>query len=141
MVIHVVIASAIIALGTYTGVLLAGIDISLGDVLAIHLMVTLISIFVGGIAMVVSIVSGRGVMAILVAMLVGVVMYAWSSFLPMAGSALLADLAWLSPWHQFIATDPMGSGVDWASAALLTVLAVVPLVVGVYLFKRRDVAA
>jgi ABC-2 type transport system permease protein len=141
MVIHVVIASAIIALGTYTGVLLAGIDIGLGDVLAMHLMVTLISIFVGGIAMVVSIVSGRGVMAILVAMLVGVVMYAWSSFLPMAGSALLADLAWLSPWHQFIATDPMGSGVPWASAALLTVLAVVPLVVGVYLFKRRDVAA
>ena len=66
-------------------------------------------------------------------------MYAWSSFLPMAEAT--ADLAWLSPWHHYIATDPMGSGVDWASAALLAILAVVPLVIGVYLFKRRDIPA
>jgi ABC-2 type transport system permease protein len=129
------------ALGTYMGILVAGIDVSLADVLSIHLMVTLLSIFVGGIAMVVSIISGRGVMAILVAMLVGVVMYAWSSFLPMASSELLGDLAWLSPWHQFIATDPMGSGVDWASAALLAILAIVPALASIYLFKRRDIAA
>jgi len=141
MVIHVLVASGLMALGTYLGVLLAGIDISLADILSIHLMVTLLSIFVGGIAMVVSIISGRGVVAILVAMLVGVLMYAWSSFLPMASSELIGDLAWLSPWHQFIATDPMGSGVDWASAALLAILAIVPLVASVYLFKRRDIAA
>ena len=141
MVVHVLIASGLMALGTYVGILVAGIDVSLADVLSIHLMVTLLSIFVGGIAMVVSIISGRGVMAILVAMLVGVVMYAWSSFLPMASSELLADLAWLSPWHHFIATDPMGSGVDWASAALLAVLAIVPVVASIYLFRRRDIAA
>jgi len=137
----VVLASVIIGMGTYVGIVLAGIEIGLGDVLAMHLMVTLISIFVGGVAMAVSIVSGRGVMAILVAMLLAVIMYAWSSFLPLAGSAFINDLAWLSPWHHFIATDPMGSGVDWASAALLAILAVVPLVVSVYLFKRRDIAS
>ena len=141
MVVHVLIASGLIALGTYMGILVAGIDVSLANVLSIHLMVTLLSIFVGGIAMVVSIISGRGVMAILVAMLVGVVMYAWSSFLPMASSELLGDLAWLSPWHHFIATDPMGNGVDWPSAAWLAILAVIPLGASVYLFKRRDIAA
>jgi ABC-2 type transport system permease protein len=141
MIIHVVLASAIIGVMTYAGVLLAGIDIGIDQVLAIHLMVTLLSIFVGGIALLVSIISGRGVLAILVAMLVAVVMYALSAFLPMAGNELVNDLAWLSPWQHFIATDPMGSGVDPASAALLAILAVAPLVVGVYLFKRRDVAA
>lgn len=141
LVVHVVLASAIIALFTQAGILLAGIDIGFDQVLAIHLMVTLISLFVGGIAMVVSIISGRGVLAILVAMLVAVVMYAISAFLPMAGNELVNDLAWLSPWQHFIATDPMGSGVDWASATLLAILAVVPLVASVYLFKRRDVAA
>ena len=141
MVVHVVIASGIIALLTYVGIVISGIDIGLDQVLAIHLMVTLISIFVGGIALVVSIISGRGVLAILVAMLVAVVMYAVSAFLPMAGNELVNDLAWLSPWQHFIATDPMGSGVDWASAALLAILALIPLVMGVYLFKRRDVAA
>ena len=141
MIVHVLIASGIIAILTQVGILLAGIDIGFEQVLAIHLMVTLISIFVGGIAMVVSIISGRGVIAILLAMLVAVVMYAVSAFLPMAGNELVNDLAWLSPWQHFIATDPMGSGVDWASAALLLVLAVIPLVLSVYLFKRRDVAA
>ena len=141
MVVHVVLASAIIAALTYVGILAAGLDIGFDQVLAIHLMVTLLSIFVGGIAMVVSIVSGRGVVAILLAMLVAVVMYAMSAFLPMAGNDFVNDLAWLSPWQHFIATDPMGSGVDWASAALLAILAVIPPIVGVYLFKRRDIAA
>ena len=72
-------------------------------------------------------------------MLVAIVMYAWSSFVPMADA--IADLAWLSPWHHYIATDPMGRGIDWPSAVLLTILAVIPLVASVYLFKRRDVAA
>ena len=54
---------------------------------------------------------------------------------------LLGDLAWLSPWHHFIATDPMGNGVDWPSAAWLAILAAIPLGASVHLFKRRDIAA
>jgi ABC-2 type transport system permease protein len=139
MVIHVVLAAALIGLMVYIGIVAVGIDISLANVFAISFMLTLLCVFVGGIAAVASILAGRGVLAILVAMLVGIVMYAWSAFLPMAEAT--ADLAWLSPWHHYIGTDPMGSGIDWASAALLTILAAVPLVIAVYLFKRRDVAA
>ena len=102
-------------------------------------MLALLSVFVGGVSMAISIVSGRGVLAILAGMLVAIAMYAWSSFVPMADA--IADMAWLSPWHHYIGTDPLGSGMDWASAALLTVLAVAPLVIGVYLFKRRDISA
>jgi ABC-type transport system involved in multi-copper enzyme maturation permease subunit len=35
----------------------------------------------------------------------------------------------------------MGSGIDWASAAWLLVLGIVPLALSVYLFRRRDIAA
>ena len=139
MILHVLIAAGLIGLLTYIGIVISGIDISLLDVAAITLMLSLLSVFVGGIAMVISILAGRGTLAILLGMLVGVVMYVWSSVLPM--SETTAELAWLSPWHHYIATDPMGSGIDWASAALLTILAVVPLVVGVYVFKRRDIPA
>jgi ABC-2 type transport system permease protein len=72
-------------------------------------------------------------------MLVAVFAYAWSSFVPMADA--IADWAWLSPWHHYIGTDPLGSGIDWPSAALLAILAVLPLVAGVYLFRRRDIPA
>ena len=139
MILHVLIAAGLIGLLTYIGIVISGIDISLLDVAAITLMLSLLSVFVGGIAMIISILAGRGTLAILLGMLVGVVMYVWSSVLPM--SETTAELAWLSPWHHYIATDPMGSGIDWASAALLTILAVVPLVVGVYVFKRRDIPA
>ncbi len=141
MVLHVLIAAGLVGLLTWLGMVASGIDIGFVDVVAITLMLSLVSVFVGGIAMVISIIAGRGVLAILLAMLVAVVMYAWSSFLPMAENELLSDLAWLSPWHHYIATDPLGTGVDWASAALLAALAVVPLVIGVYLFKRRDIPA
>jgi ABC-2 type transport system permease protein len=139
MVIHVVLAVALLGVMVWIGIVASGLDIAAGNVFAISLMLSLVSVFVGGISMVVSILSGRGVLAILAGMIVAIAMYAWSSFVPMADA--IADLAWLSPWHHYIGTDPLGSGVDWASAALLALLAVAPLAVGVYLFKRRDIAA
>ncbi len=139
MIIHVTVACGLIGLLVWVGVAVSGIDISAVNVVAISLMLTLLSVFVGGISMVVSIVTGRGVLAILAGMLVAIAMYAWSSFVPMADA--ISELAWLSPWHHYIGTDPLGSGVDWGSAALLAILAVLPLVAGVYLFKRRDIAA
>ncbi len=139
MVIHVIVAAGLVGLLVWIGVAVSGIDVSAANVVAISLMLSLLAILVGGVSMVVSIVSGRGVLAILVAMLVAIAMYAWSSFVPMADA--ISELAWLSPWHHYIGTDPLGSGVDWGSAALLAMLAVLPLVAGVYLFKRRDIAA
>jgi len=139
MVIHVAVAAGLVGLLTWVGIVMSDIDISVANIFAICFMVALLSVFVGGIAMVVSIIAGRGVVAILVGMLVAIVMYAWSSFVPMADA--IAGAAWLSPWHHYIATDPMGSGIDWASAALLAILAVIPLLISVYLFKRRDIRA
>ena len=139
MVIHVAVAAGLIGLMVWIGVIVSGIDISIGGVVAISLMVSLLSVFVGGVSMVVSIITGRGTLAIVAALLVAVAMYVWSSFVPMADA--ITDLAWLSPWHHYIATDPLGSGIDWGSALLLAILAVLPLLAGVYLFKRRDIAA
>lgn len=139
MVIHAFVAAAIMGLGVWIGAVIADLDISTANIVAITVMVTLLACGVGGLAMVISIITRRGTMAILVAMLVAVLAYAWSSFVPMADT--IADWAWLSPWHQYIGTDPLGSGIDWPSAALLAILAIIPLVAGVYLFRRRDIPA
>lgn len=139
MVVHVVVSVTLLSLGVWLGALLAGVDVSLSDVLSIGLMLALLSVAVGGLSMVISIITGRGALAILVSMLAAVVAYAWSAFVPLADP--IADLVWLSPWHHFIGTDPMTNGVDWPSAAWLLILATVPTVAGVYLFKRRDIPA
>lgn len=137
MVVHVLLAAGLIGLMVWIGIVATGIDVQLNGVIAVSLMLSLLAIFVGGVSMVISIVTARGNLAVMLAMLLGVVMYAWSSFVPLANA--IAELAWLSPWHHYIATEPMATGVDWASAALLAILAIVPLVVSVYLFKRRDI--
>ena len=139
MVVHVFVAAAIMGLGVWIGAAIADLDISAPNIVAITIMVSLLACAAGGLAMVISIISGRGTMAILVTMLVAVFAYAWSSFVPMADA--IADWAWLSPWHQYIGTDPLGSGIDWPSAALLLILAVVPLAIGVRLFRQRDIPA
>jgi ABC-2 type transport system permease protein len=139
MVVHVVLTASIMGLGTWIGAAIVDLDISAANIVAITLMVSLLACAAGGLAMVVSIITGRGTMAILIALLVAVLAYAWSSFVPMAEQ--IADWAWLSPWHHYIGTDPLGTGVEWASAALLAILAVVPLVAGVALFRRRDLPA
>jgi beta-exotoxin I transport system permease protein len=139
MVVHVVVATTLLSLGVWLGAVVAGVAISLADIAAIGLMLALVSCAVGGLSMVVSIVSGRGVLAILVAMLAAIVAYVWSSFVPLAEP--IADLAWLSPWHHYIGTKPMSDGVDWLSAAWLAILALVSIAAGVYLFRRRDIAA
>ncbi len=101
MVVHVAHGGGDHGPGPVLGIVVAGIDISTGNIVAITLMVTLLSVSVGGLAMVISIVTGRGTLAILVGMLVAVAMYAWSSFVPMADA--IADLAWLvamAPLHR-----------------------------------------
>jgi ABC-2 type transport system permease protein len=139
MIVHVFVATVLLSLGVWLGAVVAGVDIDLGDIAAIGLMLALVSCAVGGLSMVISIATGRGVMAILVAMLVAIAAYVWSSFVPLADP--IADLAWVSPWHHFIGTKPMSEGVDWLSAAWLALLAIVAIVAGVYLFKRRDIPA
>jgi ABC-2 type transport system permease protein len=139
MVVHVVVATVLLSVGVWLGAVVAGVGISVGDIAAIGLMLALVSCAVGGLSMVVSIVTGRGVMAILVAMLAAIAGYVWSSFVPLAEP--IADLAWLSPWHHYIGTRPMSEGVDWLSAAWLAFLAIGSMAAGVYLFKRRDIPA
>lgn len=139
MMVHVVVAAGLVGLLTWLGIVASAIEIAAGNVLAISLMLALLSILLGGVAMIVSVVSGRAQPAILVSMLLAVVLYTWSSLAPMTSQ--LADLAWLSPWHHYIAGNPMGTGVDWASAGLLAGLAGLLLGLGIQLFRRRDIPA
>jgi ABC-2 type transport system permease protein len=139
MVVHVTLAAGLTALGTWIGVAVMGLDLSLGGIVAITFMLALLSVAAGSLAMLVSVATGRGNLAILVTALVAVAAYAWSSFVPLADP--IADLAWLSPWHHYIGTDPITEGVDPLSAAWLAILAAVPMILGVRVFRRRDIPA
>ena len=48
--------------------------------------------------------------------------------------------AWarLSPFHYYLSSDPLNTGMAWGHAAILVVLFAVGLVVAIVAFQRRD---
>lgn len=139
MLVHVAIASLLTGLGVWIGVLLAGLDIGLAEVLAVSLHLALLGSAAGALALLLSVVTGRRMLALLLAAAVAFVAYVLASFLPLSES--LEGLVVISPWHHYNGSDPLANGVDWASAAVLAGLTVVLLIVSVWLFERRDIPA
>jgi ABC-type transport system involved in multi-copper enzyme maturation permease subunit len=139
MIVHVIITTTIASIGVWLGAVVADVPLGTGGIAAAGLLLVLLAGLAGGIAMLVSIILGRGTPAILVALLAAIAAYAWSSFVPLADA--IAELAWLSPWHHYTATRPLIDGLDVGSAAWLLILALVPLVLAVRTFRRRDIAA
>jgi ABC-2 type transport system permease protein len=137
MIIHVLVASALIGLGTWIGASIGGLDIATSNIVAIAVHMMLLAIVFGSLAMILSVVTGRKTIAILVVMMLTLVAYLWSGFVPLVDS--VASLANLSPWHHYMGPDPLTNGVDWASAGLLAALGTLGAVAGIALFKRRDI--
>lgn len=139
MLVHVAVASLLTGLGVFIGVLAAGIDIGVGQVLAISLHLALLGSAAGGLALLLSVATGRRMLSLLLAAALAFVAYVLASFLPLSES--LEGFVVLSPWHHYNGSDPLANGVEWASAAVLAGLTALLLVGSVWLFERRDIPA
>ncbi|MXW28343.1 MAG: ABC transporter permease subunit [Chloroflexi bacterium] len=51
----------------------------------------------------------------------------------------LAGIAWLSPFHYYLVSDPLNTGMDWGDALVLTVLSAALFGLSIFLFQRRDI--
>ena len=129
---------AIVGVATFAGVavgcLIAGIDISLVNVAATCLLATLIGLLFGALSMLVGAATGRVSLAVFVP--VGAAL----AFHTMNALASLNDAWWgaLSPFHYYLGSDPLKTGMDWGNAAILTVLTVALLALSFPAFERRD---
>jgi len=137
MAVHIIVTAGLIGLGTWIGVTIAGLEVETSAIVAITVHLTLLAIFFGALAAFISIAIGRRMVAVLVVILLALVAYLWSGFVPLVDS--IAGLAGLSPWHHYIGSNPLTSGMDWASAALLGILGIVVAAATVKLFERRDI--
>ena len=93
----------------------------------------------GGVAMLLSTWTSSRTAATLRATGVVVAMYFIEFF-----AKLWPDIAWLgrvSPFHYFAPTDTLqGAGMAWGDVAILAVMWIVPVVLALWQFQRRDVA-
>lgn len=112
--------------------------ISVGQFGAMHLHLVLFAGFFGSVTFAVGAATGRRSMAIGVGAGLAVIGYAANGIIPQA-----EGLAWVrnvSPFHWLNGRNPLETGIEVGDALLMVGLSVVLVVLGTWLFNRRDVA-
>lgn len=123
-------------LGTWVGVLLAGLDVSAINLAAASALVTLMGLVFGGLALAIGAATGRSRVASGASTGVALLAYFMFSFFPL--STTFAPLAMYSPFDLYLGSDPLNNGMAWGDAAILAGLFVVLVAVAIPVWSRRD---
>lgn len=136
MVICSVITGGATFAGVVAGALLGGLNMSIVNIAATCLLVTLLGLVFGSLALALDAAVGNGRAAVFGSIGVAMVSYVTSSFLPLSES--LASYATWSPYYYFLGSDPLISGMDWGHGAVLVGTTLGLIALSVVLFQRRD---
>jgi ABC-2 type transport system permease protein len=109
---------------------------SIGNIAATSLLVTLIGLVFGALALALSAGTGRVKAAVFGTVGVALVFYILNAFLPFNDT--LAGYAKWSPFYYYLSSDPLVTGMHWGHGAILAGLTAVLIVLSVVLFQRRD---
>jgi len=122
--------------GTALGSLLGGLDMSMVNITAASLLVTLLALLFGALALAFSAATGRVNVAASATAGLALAFYVLNSFLPLNDG--LAGYAKWSPFYYYLTSDPLNNGMPWGHAGVLTALAVGLVALAILLFQRRD---
>jgi ABC-2 type transport system permease protein len=116
-----------------------GLDVAIANVAAMCLMFFLLGLAFAWFALAVGCATGRRAWASAVAGGVAVVTYVLNAIAP-----TISGLSWaqtLSPFRWYLEPDPLVTGIHTENVLVLAAVALVCLVVAVWTFRRRDLAA
>jgi ABC-2 type transport system permease protein len=135
-----VLAALVVGIATFAGVaggsLVGGLGMSIGNIAATSLLVTLVGLAFGALALALSAATGRVAVAIYGAVGLALVFFLLNAFLPL--SDRLAGWAKVSPFYYYLGSDPLINGMHWGHGAILAGLAAALIAWSVVLFQRRD---
>ena len=123
-------------LGVAAGNFVGGLGMSLVNVAAASLLVSLLGIVFGAVALLVAAATGRVQLAVWVAVGAALTSHVANAFLPFSDAT--AGLERWTPNYYYLSSDPLLDGMPWGHALLLTVLAVALVAASVPAFNRRD---
>jgi ABC-2 type transport system permease protein len=132
---YVLIVTVAMFLGTWAGIAMAGVDVSLADLAAACLMGTLLGWFFGALALLLSAATGRSSVAVWATTGLAVAGYFGYTLLLAAGKE---GWGWWSPFRAYLYGPPLMEGIEWWQPAWLGVGAAVFLAAGLPLFLLRD---
>ncbi|MFC1865637.1 ABC transporter permease subunit [Chloroflexota bacterium] len=122
--------------GVWLGSLLGGLGMDAGNIAATCLLVTLLGLVIGALALALSAGTGRTKVAVFGSIGAAILFYMATSFLPLNEST--ANYVKWSPFHYYLSSDPLLTGMDWGHAAILTSLTLGLVLLSIVLFQRRD---
>ncbi len=133
---HAAVLGLVTFAGTVAGSLLGGLGMSIRDIAAASLLVTLLGMVFGGAALAISAGTGRVKAAVFGTTGLALAFFLMNSMLRLTDS--LAGYARWSPFYYYLESDPLNNGMHWGHGALLAGLAVAMVALAVVLFRRRD---
>lgn len=136
MAIYAVAVGVATATGVAAGSLIGGLDMSISNVAATSLLVTLLGLAFGAFALMLSAATGRVKLAIYATIGLALAAHIVNSFLPLNES--LAGYAKWSPFYYYLSSDPLLTGMHWGHAAVLAALTAGLVGLAVMFFNRRD---
>lgn len=122
--------------GVVVGSLLGNLGMSVGNIGATCLLVTLLGLAYGGVALALGAATGRTGIAIFGTTGLALVAFVANGLLPFSEN--LSGLVRWQPFYYYLTSDPLMNGMDWGHGAVLTTLIVVLVALAVVLFQRRD---
>lgn len=122
--------------GVALGSLLGGLDMSIGNIAATCVLMTLLGLVFGATALALSAATGKVKLATYGTVGLGIGFFLLNSMLPLSDS--LAGYAKLTPFYYFLGNDPLMEGMHWGHAGILAAITGALVALAVVLFNRRD---
>ncbi len=136
-----VYAGLIVGILTFAGVALGsvigGLGMSMGNIAATSVLMTLLGLVFGATALALSAATGRVKVATYGMIGLSLMFFLLNSMLPLSDA--LANYAKWTPFYYFLGSDPLINGMNWAHAGVLAAITVGLVLLAVMLFDRRDI--
>jgi len=134
-------AALIVGVLTFTGVALGSVlgrlGMSMGNLAATCVLMTLLGLVFGATALVLSAAIGKVKVATYGMVGLSLAFFLLNSMLPLSDD--LAGYARWTPFYYFLGSDPLMNGMNWAHAGVLAAITVGLVLLAVMLFDRRDI--
>lgn len=136
MVVYAVAVGFATFAGVALGSIVGGLGMSVVNIAATCVLVTLVGLLFGALALAVGAGTGRVKVAIFAAVGAALALHVVNALFSI--NERLAGWAKWSPFYYYLGSDPLVNGMHWGHAALLAAITVALVGLSVYLFQRRD---
>jgi ABC-2 type transport system permease protein len=136
IVVYAVALGVLTFLGTALGSLVADLGMSMVNIAATSLLLTLLGLVFGATALTISAATGRVGTATYGTAALALAFFLLNSFLPLNDS--LEGFARVSPFYYYLTSDPLVNGMHWGHGAALIALTAGLTALSTVLFERRD---